>query len=777
MIENKLPKELKSLVRITTTLLGEVLREEEGKPFLNHIENIRQMMKSYRTFKGSERVVSLERLYKKLDQYDKVTKNKIARTYTFYFELINACESAYRTYRLKQKLPKEFQFSSENEIVYVLTAHPTESRTSENLFLFHQTQGFCLRFLEGQTHIVNEVESLIKHNIKLAWLIPMTKHRKPKVEDEAHHLYSIFLRSDLIESFLYANLNVAPVRVRTWVGGDKDGHPGVDEKSLLVSFNLARKRFVEFITEHFVKIQTTLDLLKMDSLKRDLKRLSDDVTKLQKVYEEDARRVKKFKNDLRKISTQYENKIGEIHPSLKILLALIDLFPGLVIPLELRESSDVIEEAFVSQKTHAIERMLEKASQIAKGGHVRCYVQGMIVSMTESADHILKAAKLMEKYMPGLPIPVIPLFETARALEQAPQIVKELLEDKKYRSAAKTYWHGDVEVMVGYSDSSKTMGVLASRLAIGLGMYRLENLIKNYGFRPVFFQGSGGSVDRGGGSIQEQTAWWPKSALRLFKSTVQGEMVERNFASSEITLSSMMKILENFQKRKGKAFQEKQSLELQEFARVVRSEFEARIKSESFIELVQKATPYSYLQALRLGSRPTKRKRHLSLSSIRAIPWVLCWTQTRVLFPTWWGIGSAWKKYQSHPEKRKKLRSLFLRSELFRSFVRVLGFTLKKVDLNIWHAYLKHSGLSEEVIKEICGEFIREFQLAKNFVMEMSGERNLLWFRPWLSQSIDLRSPYIHPLNLLQIQAFRDKDEDLIRMTVAGIAMGMLTTG
>ena len=377
--------------------------------------------------------------------------------------------------------------------------------------------------------------------------------------------------------------------------------------------------------------------------------------------------------------------------------------------------------------------------------------------------------------MDKLYLPIIPLFETKEALDDSEKIVTELLNNDIFLQGLKKHWNKRMEVMLGYSDSSKGMGVLASRLVIGRVIGILDSLIEKAGFIPVFFHGTGGSIDRGGGPIAEQTAWWPPNALKNYKATIQGEMVERTFATAEIAMNHMQKIVHNsnsLAKNHKIHFSEK----LVEFSEEVREHYVKKLEGPAFLDLLLKATPYNFLDALKIGARPNKRKAS-HFKNIRAIPWVLCWTQTRVLFPTWWGIGSAWKKYKNDTAMLSSLREEFKKNKLFSSFIRMLGFTLEKVDMNIWRLYLVLSDLDKKKTDLHYQSFLEEFLLARDFTQNICREKNLLWERPWLGESIQLRAPMINPLNILQIIAFKRKDMELLRNTVTGVASGMMTTG
>ena len=160
----------------------------------------------------------------------------------------------------------------------------------------------------------------------------------------------------------------------------------------------------------------------------------------------------------------------------------------------------------------------------------------------------------------------------------------------------------------------------------------------------------------------------------------------------------------------------------------------------------------------------------VTVNSLRAIPWVLCWTQSRLLLPTWWGIGSAWKKLD--PSTREELKLLLHSQTFFSSFIKSLGFTLAKVEIDVWKFYAQVNGY-----RDPKNEVEKEFKATLQFMQELTGETKLIWHRPWLEESIRLRSPHVHILNLLQIIAMQRSDEALLRETLVGVSCGMLTTG
>ena len=481
-----------------------------------------------------------------------------------------------------------------------------------------------------------------------------------------------------------------------------------------------------------------------------------------------------FKNQIKKLLLEYTKSISVLAPELEQVERLLWTFPALVVPLEVREDSEVVAAALKAEEEYPIEKMLRVLSEISYGFEAKWYVRGFVLSMVESAQDILNGVKLAKKTLNGYKIPVVPLFENEKALTSATEILENIFsKNKSIAKHHKTNWGSKYEIMVGYSDSSKENGVLPSRLMVSNALKKIEAVLKANELIPVFFHGSGGSIERGGGSLKEQTSWWPKSALRIFKSTIQGEMVARNFASHEIFEKQVRIISEQLGKYKKPGSLKNKTLAA--FGEHIRVSYSHKIKEDDFLDVIQAATPYSFLHHLKIGSRPSKRSGGSIKNNLRAIPWILCWTQTRILFPTWWGAGSAWKSMTK--TEKIEMKKIYQTHPVLISYVKALGFTLAKIELGVWKLYLSKSTLSQEQREKNIEDFEKELGLTLRFFKDITGGKELLWFRPWLQQSIDLRSSMIHPINLCQIESLRRKDHDLLRTSVTGIACGMLTTG
>lgn len=771
-----MPAELRELVGWSVALLGQVIEKEAGHKQFQFVESMRKEMVQLREDDQAGKLFHLQNLFEKLRKFPAPERHELARSFTLLLELTNACENAYRSFRLAihEKSAARASRNGSEAIVYVLTAHPTEARSGQNISIFRSIQTTLLHTLENFSS-KEMLEKKLFHELELAWRISIVRERAPKVKDEAEHIYSLLFQEDIFASLLDASAEIAPVYIRTWVGGDKDGHPGVDEQIMQESLQLSRAYFLRFVRKNLASARDTLALLPSRPLKSEISKLSRCLAGLKTIRAGDGARVCKFREALHELILAYAKQIGSAHPELKRIKSGLHLFPGMVVPLELRESSEVLMADSKGKNHLAIDRMLALIGRIAQGGDPKWYARGLIVSMASSIEHLLAAEAKVRAALGECKIPVIPLFEELDSLERSVGIIEEMAKDPRIAKDIAKLWGGTIEIMMGYSDSSKESGVLPSRLAIAHAMHRLDALATRRKMRLIFFQGSGGSIDRGGGSVQDQTRWWPKSALRVYKVTVQGEMIERSLASPEITRGQIRRISESTQQALAETAVPPPGECLVKFAAQVSRAYQSLIEMPEFIEVVERATPYPDLSALKFGSRPSRRAAALSVKGLRAIPWVLCWTQTRVLLQTWWGVGSAWQNCDN--AARAQLQESFRKDPVFASFVKALGFTLAKVEIPIWKIYLRQSGLHSNIAEKFENIFEKEFQLAVEFFRSVSGENEFLWFRPWLGASIRLRAPMIHPLNLLQILALQERDLHLLRYTVTGIASGMLTTG
>ncbi len=772
--QKTLPKELTTMVNWSVTLLGEVIKDQAGDKTYLTIEALRKRTKETQDAAPEKVHAILNEMTKELYKLSPPLQHNVCHAFGMMLELINACEAAYRSFRLKSYASPDLSKSSVERITYVLTAHPTEAKTIELIESFERIQAVLVESLiEGRP----QVEQKLKFWLTMAWKWPMAKHKKPAVSDEANAICTLALRPKVVDRWIQLHQTGVPIYLRTWVGGDKDGHPGVDEITMRASLNISRKHIVKYIESRCDESLKALSQIPKDyvtlSLATNIRGLKADLRKLRVLEKGDGARCQKWAEKLARVMKVYKQELGVECFYLKQMTSLLEITPALVIPLELREDSAVVAKALSSPSKYAIGRMLQNLQKISGKTPTDWYAKGFILSMCESSNDLLNGVELMKRIIKAQDLPVVPLFENEKALLKGPEIIKEFSTKSGIKKLVRS-WGNSMEIMVGYSDSSKENGSLRSRQLIESALFKMEKAIEECHFEARFFHGSGGSVARGGGSLEEQTRWWPISAQRRFKATIQGEMIARSFASPEVFTRQASKIMaqSNIQPQN---VPENIRVAVEALALKTRDHYRMMVNDNDFMKIVAESTPYNYLQLLKIGSRPSKRKKDLSLKSLRAIPWILCWTQTRVLFPSWWGLGSAWAT--STLKEKKQLQEAYNKSPVFRSYINLMGFTLAKVSLGVWRTYLSRTELDKNVQESVYELVSREYKETVYCIKDLSGSNELLWHKPWLGASISLRNPLIHPLNALQLIALKNQDHTLLRETVTGIASGMMTTG
>ncbi len=780
MTEKKLPKELTNLVHQCLDILGQCIKDQYGSQLYKLTEKMRQQSKSLR-YSGLEKRInglnsidrSLEKLTKPEDRF------KLAHSFGLYLEVVNQCELAYRSFRNSKKKASEDGNSLSERITFVITAHPTESRSRECVEFLKRIRRLLIDYLFGKN---KNFEEQLKYLLKLLLKIPLSKQTKPTVQDEADYLYSTLLENrEVIDELIAANESKHQVYIRSWVGGDKDGHPGVDEDVMLDSLTTSRKyvlkialdKILAFKEDSMRVIQDEGIRLKIDKYIESILLISE---RLKVVKEEDGRFINDFMQKVDGLLQTIEQGISYKLPQDHQLRIFFKIFPGLCIPLEMREDAEVVSEAVNSDGSQfAIYRMLKTLKTLSKDSDPRNYCRALILSMTESSQDILNGIKAVKSIFESYDLPVVPLLENKKALDSGEEILEGILSDEEIRNTHLKNFGGRYEVMLGYSDSSKESGSLASRVLIANSLVRLCKKIESYKMKPVFFHGSGGSISRGGGNLSDQISWWPDSAVKNYKATIQGEMVQRTFSTDFILRRKIDKIKSLKKKRKVSSKELLPSEDLMNFSEKVASFYRELVAQPKFLEFVETITPYSYLDRLRIGSRPSKRKKELNVNNLRAIPSILCWPQTRILLVVWWGIGSAWAPLDE--KSKKRIKTLYKKEKVFQSYIKMCSFSLAKVDLSIVNYLLQKSEYSKNEQLEFSEQLSKEFKLAMKAVKEISGESNILWHTPWLKGSIELRTTAIYPLNVLQRIAIEQGDDLLLRETVTGIASGMLTTG
>ena len=396
---------------------------------------------------------------------------------------------------------------------------------------------------------------------------------------------------------------------------------------------------------------------------------------------------------------------------------------------------------------------------------------------------------------PGL-MPV-PLFESIEDLQNAPTVCRELWQMPEYRKLLES-WGNTQEVMLGYSDSNKDGGMLTSTWEIFRAHRALHEVARECGVKLRLFHGRGGTVGRGGGPTHRSIYAQPVGAFEgQIRITEQGEVLNWKYSdvvlaerNLELMIAASLDALARPNARDPHGHQSGVLLPEWEEAFDAMSAkafgfYRANIIDDpEVLHYFEAGTPMSELENAKIGSRPARRGGRLSFDSLRAIPWVFGWTQSRQLIPAWYGVGHAIEEYAKQPGGMELLRAMMAEFPLFIDLIRNVEMALAKADLGIAALYaslVQDVGIRERVFAKVKAEFERTLRA----VLAVTQQKELLEKNQVLARSIRLRNPYVDPMSLIQVDLLRRKrageNTDAVNRAIAGtingISAGLRNTG
>ncbi len=404
-----------------------------------------------------------------------------------------------------------------------------------------------------------------------------------------------------------------------------------------------------------------------------------------------------------------------------------------------------------------------------------------VISMAAAPSDVLAVHVLQREAGLDPPLRVVPLFETLDDLVAAPAALARLLDLPVYRAIC----GGRQEVMLGYSDSAKDAGRLASAWALHRCQERLVEVCRARGVALTLFHGRGGTVGRGGGPTYLAIASQPPGSVAgSLRVTVQGEMIDAQFgldgiarrnlelyvtASLEATLLPPPEPRPEWRAR------------MDAMAATAADAYRAVIRVDPrFVRYFRAATPEPELPALAIGSRPARRRRGGGVESLRAIPWVFAWTQTRLLLPSWLGVGEGLRGALG-AGGRDEVRAMAREWPFFRSTLALVEMVLAKAEPAIAEYYERR--LVPEDLRPLGADLRARLAATVEAVLDALDAPRLLDDNPVLRRSIDVRNPYVDPINVLQaeflarVRAGEPAALDALLATVHGVAAGMRNTG
>ena len=426
-------------------------------------------------------------------------------------------------------------------------------------------------------------------------------------------------------------------------------------------------------------------------------------------------------------------------------------------------------------------------------------VPNYIISMCQSVSDLLEAAILLKEAglldvsaNPYAPVGIVPLFETIDDLQRGSSILEAALDLPLYRAMVHARGESQ-EVMLGYSDSNKDGGYLAANWALYRAELDLVESARKTGIRLRLFHGRGGTVGRGGGPSYDAILAQPPGAVHgSLRLTEQGEVIAAKYAEPRIahrnletllaaTLEATLLDVEGLGDDASPAYQVLDDLA----ARAHHAYAELVHETPGFVEYFKASTPVSEIGSLNIGSRPTSRKPTTSISDLRAIPWVLAWSQSRVMLPVRYGTGTAFEQWIAEGDGRlEMLQDLYVKWPFFRTVLSNMAQVLAKSDMGLAARYAELVD-DEELRHRVFGKIVDEHERTIRMHKLITGQDDLLADNPALARSVFNRFPYLEPLNHLQVELLRryrsgDTDELVQRgilLTMSGLASALRNSG
>ncbi len=876
------------------TLVGEILAEQEGAPFLDEVERIRVAAITRR--EAGQDTAALER---ELAGADVTHAGALVRAFATYFQAVNVAE---RVHRIRRRRDYEMRAAAPQpgglrEVITRLREQGVDARELadclarlriEPVFTAHPTEAVRRALLEKEHEVVRALVADIDRSrtpverrsdyermrlaLTAAWQTAELALEKPTVADELEHVgfyltdvlyrvvpvyYEVF--ADALEGDASVELP-ALLGFGTWVGGDMDGNPNVGAETIAATLATQRAQVLALYRREVLELASLLS----QSLSRVA--CSAEVLARIDVYRallpKAAAKLKARYGDMpyRQLLLLVAERLGEsergregaypdagafiadvrlvldslrahrgLHAggfAVQRLLRRAQTFGFHLATLDLRQDSAMHDAALAALlgdaewATRAVDARVARL-QALLGGDERIAASSddsarrtlavfrtvaelrprygerafgpYIVSMSRSAADALAVLALarIAGCIDGagrVPLDVAPLFETVADLDAAEDVVRALFADPLYRAHLAARGERQV-VMLGYSDSAKDGGLVASRWALQQTQIALTKLAREAGIRIVFFHGRGGSASRGGGKTERAVIASPRGSVDGFlRLTEQGEVIHRKYGIRALALRNLEQMTgavlrATLRPRPPEPREAGWREAATAMAAASRQAYRALVHDDGrFPDYFRAATPIDVIERLRIGSRPSRRGGEGGIERLRAIPWVFAWSQNRAGLTGWYGVGSgiaaAIARFGRDP-----LVEMTRDWPFFAQLVDDVEMVLAKSDLGIFERY---SQLAGDLHAPFFATIRAEFERTRAAILDLKGEDELLAGDLRLRQSIRLRNPYVDPISLLQVdllarwRAAGRENDDLLRAlitTVNGISAGIQNTG
>lgn len=626
------------------------------------------------------------------------------------------------------------------------------------------------------------------------------------------------------------------VRLGSWIGGDRDGNPNVTAEVTRAAAALANEHVLTALEESARKISAKLTLdstgtpasAELTALWHRQRDLSEDAAAKAATEVRDQPHRRALRMIAERIAATRRRDADLSYGGPEDLLADLDVVQRSLVEagatraaygdlqrlvwqvqtfgfhlaeLEVRQHSQVHAAALADIEEHGLDGELQPRTievldtYRALGTVQRRYgvaaARRYIVSFTQAPEHLAAVYQLAEIVFPDPAtrpvIDAIPLFETFADLEASVDILEEMLTlPAVQQRLAENGRH--VEVMLGYSDSSKDVGPVAATLALDVAQSRIAQWGRKHDISLTLFHGRGGALGRGGGPANRAVlAQPPGSVDGRFKLTEQGEVIFARYGNPVIGARHIEQVAAATLLAGAPSTEERNAAATGRFADLAaamdsssRTRFYELVRAEGFPQWFAQVTPLEEIGLLPIGSRPARRGLSVeSLDDLRAIPWVFSWSQARTNLAGWFGLGTALETVGDLAE----LQAAYAEWPLFSTMIDNVEMSLAKTDERLAERYL---ALGDR--DDLASLVLEEMALTRRWVLAITGSESILARRRILGRAVQLRSPYVDALSLLQIRALRalrtgesadhvEENKRLLLLTVNGVAAGLQNTG
>ena len=730
----------------------------------------------------------------------------------------------------------------------VLTAHPTESRRRAVVAAIARvgTQLEALDDPRVSAREEREAKRRLLEEVDLLWRTAQLRSTQVRPLDEVRSVMAIFdetlfravpeIYRDLDAALGPDDAGLRPpmapafVRLGSWVGGDRDGNPAVTAAVTVDAMEIHADHVLRGLETALIRVGRSLtadsvttppdqelgsrlaaarlaqparlaDLAARSPSEQHRQYLLYAADRVRATRIADAtiayRTPAELLDDLRAVQRSLAAAGADrlAYGELQNLVWQVETFGFHLAELEVRQHSKVHDVALSelrgggrrSTQTEEVLATFRAIKQIQERfGADAC--RRYIVSFTRDSSDIANVYALADAAAQGGPSPeieVIPLFETVEDLRRAPLVLDGIVELEPVRRRMEAT--GRLEVMLGYSDSTKEVGPVSASLALYETQAELVRWAANHGVRLTLFHGRGGALGRGGGPANRAIrAQAPGSIGGHFKVTEQGEVVFARYSNPAIArrhleqvasavLMASLPDVDTVAERAGGRFRELGN----RIDDPARAAYRGLIESEGFERWFSRVSPIDELGRMRLGSRPARRRASQKLEELRAIPWVFAWSQMRLNLPGWYGLGSGMAAADL-----TELREAYTEWPLFNVLLDNAEMSLAKTDRRIAERYLDLGGR-----RELSDRILSEYDLTIDRVLAVTGHSRLLENHRVLSWAVELRNPYVDALSHIQLhtlealrgesidQLERARLEQVLLVTVNGVAAGLQNTG